>query len=110
MHIEIISLVDGTYELILEPDGDISEAQVNITEDNEDLKVNQKSKSELNEAQNNVVELTEVPNSDSKELKLTNFIDFTKGKPQCIILLFYATYYYLFVHLSYWTWMKTLDA
>ena len=57
-------------------------------EDNEDLKVNLKSKSELHEAQNNVVELTEVPNSDSKELKLTNFIDSIKGKPWCIILLF----------------------
>ena len=88
MHIEIISLVDGTYEFIQEPDEDTSKVQVNIMEDNEDLKVNMKSKSELHEAQNNVVELTEVPNSDSKELKLTNFIDSIKGKPQCIILLF----------------------
>ena len=103
MHIETISLVDGTYELIQEPDEDLSKAQVNIMEDNEDLKVNLKSKSELHEAQNNVVELTKVPNSDSKELKLTNFIDSTKGKPRCIILLFYTTYYYLVVHLSYWS-------
>ena len=104
MHIEIISLVDGTYEFIQEPDKDTSKVQVNIMEDNEDLKVNQKSKSELHEAQNNVVELTEVPNSDSKELKLTNFIDSTKGKPRCIILLFYATFYtYCLVHLSYWS-------
>ena len=88
MHIEIISLVDGTYEFIQEPDEDTSKVQVNIMEDNEDLKVNLKSKSELHEAQNNVVELTKVPNSDSKELKLTNFIDSTKGKPRCIILLF----------------------
>ena len=51
LHIEIISLVDGTYELIQEPDGDISEAQVNITEDNKDLNVNLKSKSELCEVQ-----------------------------------------------------------
>ena len=51
LHIEIISLVDGTYELIQEPDGDISEAQVNITEDNEDLNVNPKSKNELHEVQ-----------------------------------------------------------
>jgi hypothetical protein len=51
LHIEIISLVDGTYELIQEPDGDISEAQVNITEDNEDLNVNPESESELHEVQ-----------------------------------------------------------
>jgi hypothetical protein len=102
LHIEIILLVDGTYEFIQEPDEDTSKVQVNIMEDNEDLKVNLKSKSELHEAQNNVVELTKVPNSDSKELKLTNFIDFTKGKPRCIILLFYATFYtYCFVHLSH---------
>jgi len=88
LHIEIISLVDGTYEFIQEPDKDTSKVQVNIMEDNEDLKVNLKSKSELHEAQNNVVELTKVPNSDSKELKLTNFIDSTKDKPRCIIPVF----------------------
>ena len=49
MHIEIISLVDGTYQLIQEPDKDTSEVQVNITEDNEDL--NMKSESELHEVQ-----------------------------------------------------------
>ena len=64
LHIEIISLVNGTYELIQDPDGDISEAQINI------------------------VELTEVPNFDSKESRFTDFIDVTKGKPRCIILLF----------------------
>jgi len=62
-HIEATSLADGTYELIQEPEGDISEAQANI------------------------VELTEVPNSDSEEPKPTNSIDATKGKPRCIILL-----------------------
>ena len=51
MHIETISLVDGMYELIQEPDGDTSKVQVNITEDNEDLNVNSKSKSELCEVQ-----------------------------------------------------------
>ena len=51
LYIKIISLVDVTYELIQEPDGDISEAQVNITEDNKDLNVNLKSKSELREVQ-----------------------------------------------------------
>ena len=52
------------YELIQEPDGDISEAQANF------------------------VELTEVSNSDSEEPKPTDSIDATEGKPQCIILLF----------------------
>ena len=73
-HIEITTLADGTYELIQEPDGDISEAQANI------------------------VELTEFPNSDSEEPKPTDLIDTTTGKPRCIILLLflnYAIYYYL---------------
>ena len=52
------------YELIQEPDGDISEAQANV------------------------VELTEVPNSDSEEPKSADSIDTTTGKPRCIILLF----------------------
>ena len=34
------------------------------------------------------MELTEVPNFDSEALKSTNFIDSTKGKSRCIILLF----------------------
>ena len=63
-HIEITSLADGTYELIQEPDGDISETQ------------------------DNVVELIEVPNSDSEEPKASDPIDSTEGKPRCIILLF----------------------
>ena len=50
LHIEIISLVGGTYNLIQEPDEVISKAQVNF------------------------VELIEVPNSDSEELKPTNSI------------------------------------
>jgi hypothetical protein len=64
LHIETSSLIDGTYELIQEPDGDFSEAQVNA------------------------VELTEVTNFDSEEPKPTDFSDPTKGKPRCIILLF----------------------
>ena len=55
-HIEITPLADGTYELIQEPDGDISEAQANV------------------------VELTEVPNSDSEEPKSIDSIDNTTGK------------------------------
>ena len=64
-HIEITLLADRTYELIQEPDGDISEAQANV------------------------VELTEVPNSDSEEPKSIDSIDTTTGKPRCIILLFF---------------------
>ena len=63
-HIEVTPLADGTYELIQEPDGDFSEAQTNI------------------------VELTEAPNSDSKEPKSTDPIDTSTGKPRCINLLF----------------------
>ena len=51
LHIEIISLVDGMYELFQKPDEDLSKAQVNITEDNEDLNVNPESESELHEVQ-----------------------------------------------------------
>ena len=51
LHIETISIVDGTYELFQEPDGDISKAQVNVTEDNKDLNMNPKFKSELREVQ-----------------------------------------------------------
>ena len=56
----------------------------------------------FSEAQANV-ELTEAPNSDSEELKTTDSLDFNTGKPRCTILLFYATYYHLLVHLSYWS-------
>ena len=63
-HIEITPLADGMYGLIQEPDGDISEAQ------------------------DNVVELTKVPNSDSEEPKSTDSIDTTTGKTRCIILFF----------------------
>jgi hypothetical protein len=64
LHIETTSLADGTYELIQESDGNFSEAQANV------------------------VELTEVPNSDSEEPKPTDSIDAIEGKPRCIILLF----------------------
>ena len=73
-HIEITPLADGTYELIQEPNGDISEAQANV------------------------VELIDVPNSDSEEPKPTDLIDTTIGKSRCLILLLflnYAIYYYL---------------
>ena len=64
LHIETTSLADGTYELIQEPDEDISKAQANV------------------------VEITEAPNSDSEDPKSTNYIDTNTGKPRCIILLF----------------------
>ena len=63
-HIEATPLADGTYELIHEPDGDISEAQANVAE------------------------LTEVSNPDSEETKASDTIDSTEGKPRCIIFLF----------------------
>ena len=52
-HIETTSLADGTYELIQESDGDISEAQTNVAE------------------------LTEVPDPDSEEPKARDPIDAT---------------------------------
>ena len=63
-HIEATPLADGTYELIQEPNEDISEAQANVAE------------------------LTEVPNPNSEEQKPTDFIDITEGKNWCIIPLF----------------------
>ena len=64
MHIEVIPLADGTYELIQEPDGDFSDAQINAAE------------------------LTEIPNLDSEGPKFTDSSDTTEGKPWCITLLF----------------------
>jgi len=79
-------------------------------EDNEDLNVNPKFKSELHEVQTNIAELTEDPNPNSEDLKSTNSIDTNKGKPRYInpIILNYTIY--LIVHLSYWNCLKTLDA
>ena len=56
--------INGTFELIQEPYGDISEVQISFAE------------------------LTKVPNVDSEESKSTDFIDVTKGKPRCIIYYF----------------------
>ena len=60
-HIEVSPLADGTYELIQDPDGDFSDAQVNT------------------------VEITEAPNSNSEEPQPTDSIDTNTGKPRCII-------------------------
>ena len=57
MHIETTSLADGTYELIQETEGDISEAQINT------------------------VELSEAPNSNSEEPQPTDSIDTDTDKP-----------------------------
>ena len=56
-HIEVTPLADGTYEFIQDPDGDSSEAQANI------------------------VELIETPNSDSEDPKSTDSIEINIGKP-----------------------------
>ena len=84
-HIEVTPLADEMYKFIQELDGDVSEAQANV------------------------VELTEAPNSDSEELKSTDSIDTTTGKTRCIILLFlnYTIQNCLLVHFSYWSLMKT---
>ena len=81
LHIEITPLADGTYELTQEPDGDFTEAQANI------------------------IELTEAPNSDSEDPKSTDFIDINTGKSRYIFLLFlnYIIQYCLLVLLSYWS-------
>ena len=75
MHIETTSLADGTYELIQDPEGDFSEAQVNT------------------------VEITEALNSNSEEPQPTDFINTTPGKAWCIILLFQiiTTYYAIYL-------------
>ena len=75
-HIEVTPLVDGTYEIIQEPDGDFS-----------------------SEAQATIVELTETPNFDSEEPKFFDPTDTSTGKPRCIILLFQiiTTYYAIYL-------------
>ena len=62
-HIEVTPLADGTYEFIQDSDGNFSEAQANI------------------------VELTEAPNSVSEDPKSTDSIDINTGKPRYIIPL-----------------------
>ena len=78
MHIETTPLAEGTYELIQEPDGDFSEAQVNTAE------------------------ITKVPNFDSEEPQHTDSIDTSIGKSRSIILLFQIMPLTVFMHLSFW--------
>ena len=77
IHVDLTTLADGTYELVLESESEQREAQVNLTEVAEDL--NQSS---------------EEPKASSAQ----------EGKPWSMSYLFkiYATFYYsyLLVHLS----------
>jgi hypothetical protein len=57
-----MTLANGTYELILEPAEDISEAQVHVTKG-----------------------LSEAPNQGSKDTDITDPSLTSKGKPRCII-------------------------
>jgi hypothetical protein len=60
-HVDLTTLADGTYELILELDEGIFEAQVNITED-----------------------LSEAPNQGSEDTDITDPSLTSEGKPRCI--------------------------
>ena len=75
-HIEVTPLADRNYELIQEPDGDIS-----------------------SKAQVNAAKLIEVSNPDSEEFKPTDFINTNKAKPRCIILLFQIITIYYSIYL-----------
>jgi hypothetical protein len=58
-HVDSTTLVNGTYELIPEPEQGISEDQVNITED-----------------------LTEAPNQSSGDIDISDPSPTNKGKPR----------------------------
>ena len=75
MHIETTSLVDGTYELVQETEGDNSESQFNT------------------------MEIPEVPNSDSEEPQHTDSINTSTGKPRFIILLFQIMQLFVTIYL-----------
>jgi hypothetical protein len=85
-----MTLADDTYELILEPDEGISEAQVNIAED-----------------------LTEAPNQSSKVVNIPDPSLTQEGKPRCVTQFFkLCTYYviYLYCALSFRSCYETLVA
>ena len=67
LHIDAGILINGTNELLPEPEKDYCEAQANLTEFAED------------------------PNQCSEEAKAT-FDSAQEGKPRCIIPLFYALF------------------
>jgi hypothetical protein len=86
----LTTLADGTYELILEPDEGISEAQVNITKD-----------------------LSEALNQGSEDTNLTDQSLTSEGKPRCIIQYFKLCTYivlYLSCALSFRNCYETLVA
>jgi hypothetical protein len=60
-HVDLTTLTDDTYKVILEPDEGIFEAQVNITED-----------------------LSEAPNQGSEDTNITDPSLASEGKPRCI--------------------------
>jgi hypothetical protein len=60
-HVDLMTLADGTYELIPEPGEGISEAQVNVAED-----------------------LSEALNQGSEDTDITDPSLTSEGKPRCI--------------------------
>jgi hypothetical protein len=60
-HVDLTTLTDGTYELILEPNEGIFEAEENVTED-----------------------LTEAPNQSSEVINIPDPNLAQEGKPRCI--------------------------
>jgi hypothetical protein len=60
-HVDLITLADGTYELIPKPDEGISEAQVNVAKG-----------------------LSEAPNPGSEDTDITDPNLTSEGKPRCI--------------------------
>jgi hypothetical protein len=64
-HVDLTTLADGTYELILEPDEGISEAQVNVAKD-----------------------LSEALNQSSEDTDITDPSLTSEGKPRCITQYF----------------------
>jgi hypothetical protein len=61
-----MTLADGTYELILEPDESISEAQVNVTKG-----------------------ISEAPNLGLEDTNITKPSLTSEGKPRCITQFFF---------------------
>jgi hypothetical protein len=74
----LTTLADGTYELILEPDEGISEAQVDIAED-----------------------LSEAPNQGSEDIDITDPSLTSEGKPRCITQYFKLCTYIVIYPLSF---------
>jgi hypothetical protein len=85
-----MTLADGTYDLIPEPDEGIFEAHVNIIED-----------------------LSEVPNQGSEDTNITDPSLTTEGKPRCITQYFKLCTYiviYLYCALSFRSCYETFVA